>query len=182
MTTNGTLMSYCHVIGCSPRNLVFHTRSIADNPADPYGIDSILTEVANASCLNSLSGGVVPAAPTITNVSPATGVLAGGTVLTITGTNFVNGATVAFVELPSNNVFGTPSSKAAASVTFNSSTQLTATTPSASSVGGGRRRRHEPRFPDGHPCERVHVHDRAPGPDRDRNQPELRLDGAAERA
>jgi hypothetical protein len=135
VTTNGTLMSYCHVASCSPRNLVFHTRSVADNPADPFGIDSILTEVANASCMNILSGGVVPATPTITNVGPATGVLAGGTVLTITGTNFVNGATVAFVELPSNNVFGTPSSKVAASVTFNSSTQLTATTPSASSAG-----------------------------------------------
>lgn len=135
VTTNGTLMSYCHALGCSPRNLVFHTRSVADNPADPYSIDSILTEVANASCMNTLSGGVVPATPTVTNVGPATGVLAGGTVLTITGTNFVNGATVAFVELPSNNVFGTPSSKSAASVTFVSSTQLTATTPSASSAG-----------------------------------------------
>ena len=55
--------------------------------------------------------------------------------LTLTGTNFVNGATVAFVELPSNDVFGTPSSRAAASVTFNSATQLTVTTPSASNVG-----------------------------------------------
>ncbi len=135
VTTNGTLMSYCHLISCSPRNLVFHTRSITDNPADPFGVDSILTEVANASCMNTLTGGAVPAAPTITNVAPATGVLAGGTSLTITGTNFVNGATVAFVELPSNNVFGTPSSRSAASVTFNSSTQLTATTPSASSAG-----------------------------------------------
>ncbi len=135
VTTNGTLMSYCHVISCSPRNLVFHTRSVADNPADPYGIDSILTEVANASCMNALSGGVVPAAPTITNVSPASGSIAGGSVLIITGSNFVNGATVAFVELPSNNVFGTPSSKVAASLTFHNSTQLTATTPSASSAG-----------------------------------------------
>lgn len=135
VTTNGTLMSYCHTIGCSPRALVFHNRSITDNPADPFGVDAVLTEVASASCMNTLTGGIVPAAPTITNVSPASGVLAGGTVLTITGTNFVNGATVAFVELPSNNVFGTPSSKVAASVTFISATQLTATTPSASSAG-----------------------------------------------
>jgi hypothetical protein len=128
-------MSYCHVAGCSPRALVFHNRSITDNPADPIGVDSVLTEVANASCMAALSGGVVLPAPTITNVSPASGSLAGGTSLTITGTNFVNGATVAFVELPSNNVFGTPSSKAAASVVFNASTQLTVTTPSASSAG-----------------------------------------------
>lgn len=135
VTSNGTLMSYCHMIGCAPRALVFHPRSITDNPADPFGIDSVLTEVANASCLASLAGGVVPPAPTVASVSPSTGVLAGGTSLTITGTSFVNGATVAFVELPSNDVFGTPSSKAAASVTFNSSTQLTVTTPSASSAG-----------------------------------------------
>lgn len=135
VTTNGTLMSYCHMIGCSPRALVFHNRSITDNPADPYGVDAVLTEVAGATCLNSLSGGVVPAAPTVTNVSPASGLLAGGTTLTITGTNFASGATVAFVELPSNDVFGTPSSKNAASVTFNGATQLTVTTPSAANVG-----------------------------------------------
>jgi hypothetical protein len=135
VTTNGTLMSYCHTLGCSPRNLVFHTRSVNDNPADPFGIDSVLTEVANASCLSALTGGVVPPAPTITNVSPGSGPLAGGTSLTISGTNFVNGATVAFVELPSNDVFGTPSSKSAASLTFNGSTQLTVTTPSASTAG-----------------------------------------------
>lgn len=135
VTTNGTLMSYCHMLGCSPRQLVFHSRSVADNPADPYGVDSVLSEVSGASCLNTLSGGVVPAAPTITGVSPASGPLAGGTTLTVTGTNFVSGVTVAFVELPSNDVFGSPSSKAAAAVTFNGATQLTVTTPSASSTG-----------------------------------------------
>lgn len=135
VTTNGTLMSYCHLIGCSPRALVFHNRSITDNPADPYGVDSVLTEVANATCLTSLAGGVVPAAPTLTTVAPSSGPLAGGTTLTLTGTNFTNGATVAFVELPSNDVFGSPSTKAATSVTWNSATQLTVTTPSASNAG-----------------------------------------------
>ena len=135
VTTNGTLMSYCHLIGCSPRALVFHNRSITDNPADPYGVDSVLTEVTNATCLTSLAGGVVPAAPTLTTVAPASGPLAGGTTLTLTGTNFTNGATVAFVELPSNDVFGSPSTKAATSVTWNSATQLTVTTPSASNAG-----------------------------------------------
>jgi hypothetical protein len=134
VTTNGTLMSYCHMLGCSPRALVFHPRSVTDNPADPYGVDAVLTEVANASCLTSLSGGVVPAAPTVTNVSPAYGPLAGGTTLVLTGTNFASGATVAFVELPSNDVFGTPSAKAA-SVTFNGATQLTVTTPAATNLG-----------------------------------------------
>jgi len=136
VTTNGTLMSYCHMLDCSPYSLVFHNRSITDNPADPFGIDSVLTEVANAGCLAALSGGVVPAAPTISSVAPASGPLAGGTAVTITGTNFTSGATVSFVELPSNNVFGdSVNSKSAASVTFNGSTQLTATTPSATNAG-----------------------------------------------
>ncbi len=134
VTTNGTLMSYCHSVGCSPRNLVFHTRSVTDNPADPYSVDSLLQEVANASCLASLSGGVVLPAPTVSSVSPVSGPLTGGTSVTITGTNFVNGATVAFVELPSNDVFGSPAAKAA-STTFVNSTQLTVTTPSAALAG-----------------------------------------------
>ena len=47
----------------------------------------------------------------------------------------MNGAAVAFVELPSNDVFGTPSSKPAASVTFNSATKLTVTAPAAANTG-----------------------------------------------
>lgn len=122
ITAKGTLMSYCHVLsGCSKAD-VFHT----------YSLSRYLNgAVSGASCIFAIGA----AAPTLTNVSPATGVLAGGTVLTLTGTNFVNGATVAFVELPSGDVFGSPSSKAAASVTFNSATQLTVTTPSATNAG-----------------------------------------------
>lgn len=56
-------------------------------------------------------------APAITNVSPATGYTVGGTSVIITGSNFLSGATVKF------------GATAAASVTFNSSAQLTATTP-----------------------------------------------------
>jgi hypothetical protein len=55
--------------------------------------------------------------------------------LTISGTNFVTGATVAFVELPSNNVFGTPSSKALTSVNVFNANTITALSPSASSAG-----------------------------------------------
>jgi hypothetical protein len=115
-------MSYCHNLGGCDKADVFHTESLTRY---------LNGAVAGASCIFAIG----PSAPTITNVAPATGALAGGTVLTITGTNFGNGATVAFVELPTNDVFGTPSSKVAASVTFNSATQLTATTPSASSAG-----------------------------------------------
>lgn len=57
------------------------------------------------------------AIPTITNLSPSSGTANGGTSVAITGTNFVNGARVFFGD-------GSP----AASVVFNSSTSLTATT------------------------------------------------------
>ena len=56
-------------------------------------------------------------APTLTSVSPTSGPTAGGTTITLTGTNFVSGATV--------RVGGT----AATNVAFVSATQLTARTP-----------------------------------------------------
>jgi hypothetical protein len=55
--------------------------------------------------------------PTISGVSPTTGPIGGGTVVTITGTNFQNGATVTFAGV------------AATSATVNSSTRIAATTP-----------------------------------------------------
>ena len=58
--------------------------------------------------------------PTISSISPNTGALAGGTTVTISGTGFASGATVKF------------GSSNAASVTVNSSTQITAVTPSGS--------------------------------------------------
>jgi len=55
--------------------------------------------------------------PTISGVSPTTGPIGGGTVVTITGTNFQNSATVTFAGV------------AATSATVNSSTRIAATTP-----------------------------------------------------
>jgi hypothetical protein len=55
--------------------------------------------------------------PTISSVSPKTGPRTGGTTVTITGTNFVIGATVKFGTI------------AAASVTVNSTTKITAKSP-----------------------------------------------------
>jgi len=65
---------------------------------------------------------VLPPAPVITHLSPTNGYAAGGTVVTITGSNFVSGDTVKF------------GSNAGTSVTVNSSTNITVTTP-AGSVG-----------------------------------------------
>lgn len=63
------------------------------------------------------------AAPTVTGVSPSSGPVSGGTVITITGTGFT-GATAVSVA-----------SVAVTSFTVNSSTQITATTPANSAPG-----------------------------------------------
>jgi hypothetical protein len=70
---------------------------------------------------------VAPAqtAPTITKISPTTATPKGGTVITITGTNFVSGATVSF------------GSNSATAVTFVSATSLKATTPASTGDAGG---------------------------------------------
>jgi hypothetical protein len=59
----------------------------------------------------------VSTAPGVTSISPTSGTTAGGTPVTITGTNFVSGATVTF------------GGTAATGVTVGSSTSITATTP-----------------------------------------------------
>jgi hypothetical protein len=61
--------------------------------------------------------------PAVTVVSPNVGALAGGTVVTLTGTNFVSGAAVKFGGV------------AASAVTFVSSTTLKATTPARATSG-----------------------------------------------
>ena len=60
--------------------------------------------------------------PTLTAVSPTTGPLTGGTAVTLTGTDFVTGATVTFNGVPATGVL------------VPSATQITATTP-AGAVG-----------------------------------------------
>jgi hypothetical protein len=106
----GTLMSYCHLggISCWTSN-VFHPGSVA-----------LLQPKIQArvnTCIFPVGGTPPPVAPTVSTVSPASGTTAGGTVVTISGTGFQSGAAVSFG--------GTN----ATAVTFNSATQLTATTP-----------------------------------------------------
>ena len=66
------------------------------------------------------SGFTYVVVPTVSSVSPNNGPLAGGTAVTITGTNFASGATVTF------------GSTAATNVVVVSSTTITATTPAGS--------------------------------------------------
>ena len=77
----------------------------------------IYNRTLSESEIQTLYGGTATTPPTITEISPLLGSKAGGTEVTITGTDFQNGATVKFGD---NN---------ATSVTFNNSTELKATTP-----------------------------------------------------
>jgi hypothetical protein len=106
----GTLMSYCQTLsGCSTAN-VFHPRSLSEYLNSSIGS-------ATENCIFSIGA----ASPAITGVDIASGPTTGGTLVTITGTSFRSGATVAFADLTG--------SLAATVVTFNSSTSLRATTP-----------------------------------------------------
>ena len=64
--------------------------------------------------------------PGVTGVNPGSGPINSGTVLTLTGAGFVNGAAVYI-----NNVL-------ASNITWNSSTQMTATSPSTTASGGAK--------------------------------------------
>jgi IPT/TIG domain/Fibronectin type III domain len=84
----------------------------------PAGTGAVTVTVTVGGQSGSLTNGFTYAAPpTVTSVSPNTGSTAGGTAVTITGTNFATGATV---------TFGTA---AATSVVVASSTSITAVTP-----------------------------------------------------
>ena len=99
--------------------VVSSTTITATTPAGSAGAVTVTVTVSGQS--GSLTNGftyVVP--PTVSSVSPSSGSTAGGTAVTITGTNFVAGATVTF------------GSAAATNVVVVSSTTITATTPAGS--------------------------------------------------
>ena len=101
--------------------VVNSTTITATTPAGSSGAVTVTVTVGGQS--GSLAGGYTYiGTPTVTSVSPNNGPTAGGTSVTITGTNFATGATVKF------------GSNAATSVVVVSSTTITATTP-AGSVG-----------------------------------------------
>jgi alpha-tubulin suppressor-like RCC1 family protein len=87
------------------------------------GSSTVPMEVSGLSDVNGISAGsnyslsFGPAAPAVTGVSPTQGLEAGGTSVSIAGTNFTAGATVAF------------GSTSAAKVTVNSTSSITAISP-----------------------------------------------------
>jgi hypothetical protein len=100
--------------------VVSSTSITATTPAGSAG--AVTVTVTNS---NGLSGSLASAftyiaPPTVSSVAPSSGSTAGGTAVTITGTNFATGATVTF------------GGTAATSVVVVSGTQITATTPAGS--------------------------------------------------
>jgi hypothetical protein len=92
------------------------TRLTATSPAGTGTVDVRVTTVAGTSAIVAGDKFTYYEMPTITSISPASGPLAGRTVVTITGTGFTSASTVKF---------GTKT----ASVRYNSATRLTATSP-----------------------------------------------------
>ncbi|HQR44667.1 MAG TPA: M12 family metallo-peptidase [Thermoanaerobaculia bacterium] len=106
----GTIMSYCHLLGGYSAikmylGVVGESSEAVKNRIRTY-VES------SASCFGTVPG------PAVTSVSPTFGSITGGTVMTISGTGFLSGATV--------KVGGT----AATSVSVVSATTITATSPS----------------------------------------------------
>ncbi|MCI2423491.1 IPT/TIG domain-containing protein [Saccharopolyspora sp. K220] len=99
-------------------NVNSNTQITATTPARPAGAAQVRVTTPGGTSTNAVFFNYqTPPTPTVVSVSPSSGPTAGGTVVTITGTNFSSATAVAFG--------GTP----AASFTVNSSTQITATTP-----------------------------------------------------
>ena len=107
--------------GAAATNVVV-VNSTTITATTPAGAGVVTVTVTNPGGLSgSLAGGftyIVP--PTVSSVTPNNGALAGGTAVTITGTNFTAGATVTF------------GSAAATNVVVVNSTTITATTPAGS--------------------------------------------------
>jgi IPT/TIG domain-containing protein len=94
------------------------TQINANTPAHAQGSVNVVVTNPDGQSATIASGFTFGApAPTVTSVSPKTGLTTGGTPVTLTGTNFVSGATVTF------------GGAAATSVVVASATQIKANTP-----------------------------------------------------
>ena len=96
------------------------TKITATSPAGTGTIDIKVTTTSGTSAASANDRFTYVLSPTVTAVSPSAGPAAGGTPVTITGTNFTGATAVKF------------GSTAAASFTVNSSTSITATSPAGS--------------------------------------------------
>jgi formylglycine-generating enzyme required for sulfatase activity len=105
--------------------VVSSTTVTAVTPAGTAGAKTVAVTTPNATATLS-SGFTYFAAPTVTAIAPTSGPSAGGTTITITGTNFYNGGSNATVSI---------GGVAATSVNVVSTTTMTAVTPSSTTAG-----------------------------------------------
>ncbi len=100
-------------------SVVSSTELTATAPAGPAGtVDVAVTTPSGTSGKSSADRFTYEVPPTVTGVNPASGFAAGGTVVAVTGTNLLSATAVDF------------GSTAATNFTVDSSTQVTATSPS----------------------------------------------------
>ena len=97
--------------------VVSGTSITATTPAHAAGAVNVVVSESSGSATLTNGFTYVSSPPTITTISPNSGSTNGGTAVTITGTNFISGATVTF------------GGTAASNVSVVSSTSITATTP-----------------------------------------------------
>lgn len=128
-------------------------------PATEYALDARLQQTGSATGTISMTATCASAAPTISSISPEEGPTAGGTSVTLTGTNFtggtitVDGSTVTPSALSATSAtFTTPAHAAGAIVvalttpggtattgyTFIDPPMVTAVSPTAGPTGGGQ--------------------------------------------
>ena len=100
--------------------VVSETSLTATTPAHAAGAVTVLVTNTDGTSGSKTSAFTYRNIPTVTSVTPASGPTAGGTSVVIQGTNFVSGFGATTVT------FG---GVAAASVTYNSTTNLTVVTP-----------------------------------------------------
>ena len=100
--------------------VVNSTSITATSPSNNPGVVAILVTNTDGQSGSLANGFTYIAAPTVSSVSPSSGPVAGGTAVTITGTNFAVGASVTF------------GSAAATNVTVVNGTTITATSPAGS--------------------------------------------------
>jgi len=101
----------------------------------PGGLTSPV--MANASCTPTLVGCFVytSIAPLVTGVTPTSGYTTHGTAITITGSGFINGATVSMVQESGGSVVSPLNAQQATAVQVISNTQITAITYPFTTVG-----------------------------------------------
>jgi hypothetical protein len=96
---------------------------------------TVATPIGNSAYATNDVFTYSPAAPTITGINPSSGSVAGGNAVTITGTGFVSGAIVSFVQESNGTPVTGGVTVGAGSVSVTGSTSITAVSPAVTATG-----------------------------------------------